>query len=87
MAKAKRQSGISSDLLRQQVEERAYALWESQGRLHGHDLDHWLQAEIEINAAQLTSPKSATTRKRATTTTGRRPSKGKSNGASAAAPT
>lgn len=30
------------------VRERAYAIWEQQGRPDGKSLDHWLQAEAEI---------------------------------------
>ncbi len=32
-----------------QVHERAFGLWEAAGRPHGHDLDHWLQAEHEVS--------------------------------------
>jgi len=31
-----------------QVELRAYSLFVEGGRVHGHDLDHWLAAEQEI---------------------------------------
>jgi hypothetical protein len=34
-----------------QIEERAYALWESEGRPDGRDLVHWCQAESEVMAA------------------------------------
>ena len=27
---------------------RAHQLWEEAGCLHGHDVDHWLQAEKEL---------------------------------------
>jgi len=30
------------------VRERAYAIWEQQGRPDGKSLDHWLPAEAEI---------------------------------------
>jgi Protein of unknown function (DUF2934) len=40
---------ISEDL-RQKIQERAYAIWEGQGKLHGCDCEHWLQAEAEIKA-------------------------------------
>jgi hypothetical protein len=40
-----------AEALRRRVEERAYALWESEGRPHGRDLDHWRQAEAEIMGA------------------------------------
>jgi hypothetical protein len=34
--------------LRRGIEERAYALWEADGRPDGRALDYWLQAEQEI---------------------------------------
>ena len=30
------------------IRERAYALWEEDGRIDGRDVDHWLRAEEEI---------------------------------------
>ena len=33
---------------RHRIEERAYALWEADGRPEGRALDYWLQAEQEI---------------------------------------
>jgi hypothetical protein len=35
----------------QQIRERAYAIWESEGRPHGRDADHWRQASEELAAA------------------------------------
>jgi hypothetical protein len=32
----------------QQIRERAYSIWEQEGRPHGRDLDHRLRAEAEI---------------------------------------
>ena len=29
------------------INNRAYALWEQNGREHGHDHEHWLQANAE----------------------------------------
>lgn len=43
-----------AEALHKQVAERAYALWESEGRPHGRDLDHWRQAECEIMASGTT---------------------------------
>ena len=34
----------------QQIRERAYSIWEREGRPHGRDLDHQLRAEAEIAA-------------------------------------
>lgn len=33
---------------RQRVRERAYAIWEEEGREHGNDLAHWFRAKAEI---------------------------------------
>ena len=32
---------------KQRIRERAYELWEREGRPHGRDMDHWVQAERE----------------------------------------
>ena len=32
----------------QQIQQRAYELYEQRGRTDGHELDDWLQAESEI---------------------------------------
>ncbi len=31
------------------IRERAYAIWEREGRPHGRDREHWRQAEAEIS--------------------------------------
>jgi hypothetical protein len=36
----------------QQIQQRAYELYERRGRTDGHDLDDWLQAEYEIKGTQ-----------------------------------
>jgi hypothetical protein len=39
------------------ISERAYAIWEQQGRPDGQALDHWLQAEAELqDAGQTQAP-------------------------------
>lgn len=38
----------------QAIRERAYAIWEEEGRPEGHHLDHWLRAEAEINLSSST---------------------------------
>jgi len=35
--------------LEEQIAKRAYDLWHRRGRVHGGDLNDWLQAEREIN--------------------------------------
>ena len=32
----------------QAVARRAYAIYEKQGSLHGHDVKHWLEAEAQL---------------------------------------
>lgn len=39
---------IQSEALHKEVEERAYALWEIEGRPQGRELAHWLKAESEV---------------------------------------
>ena len=36
------------------IRERAYAIWEEEGRPEGHHLDHRLRAEAEINLSSNT---------------------------------
>lgn len=35
-------------LTHENVASRAYAIWESEGRLDGNSFDHWLRAEREL---------------------------------------
>ena len=44
-------SGEGESTGEQAIRERAYAIWEQEGRPDGKDLDHWLRAEAEIIAA------------------------------------
>jgi Protein of unknown function (DUF2934) len=38
----------------QAIRERAYAIWEEEGRPEGRHLDHWLRAEAEVNPSSTT---------------------------------
>ena len=38
--------------IEQQIQKRAYELYEQRGRTDGHELDDWLQAECEIKRTQ-----------------------------------
>lgn len=38
--------GISEDAIR----ERAYHIWEREGRPHGRDFEHWVRAQVELIA-------------------------------------
>jgi hypothetical protein len=49
---AKKAEGSVREDLQAQTARRAYAIWESMGRPHGYDRQHWLQAEAELSAAK-----------------------------------
>ena len=38
----------SQELTEEIIRKRAYELFELQGCQHGHDVEHWLQAETEV---------------------------------------
>ncbi|TMJ71995.1 MAG: DUF2934 domain-containing protein [Alphaproteobacteria bacterium] len=38
--------------IQDEIARRAYEIFEQRGRLHGHDLDDWLQAERELRGRQ-----------------------------------
>jgi hypothetical protein len=38
--------------IEQQIQQRAYELYERRGKTDGHDLEDWLQAECEIKGPQ-----------------------------------
>lgn len=40
--------GISDEA----VKERAYHIWVREGRPHGRDFEHWVQAQVELEAEQ-----------------------------------
>jgi hypothetical protein len=42
---------ISGDLT-QKIRQRAYEIWEREGRPHGRDRIHWLRAEAEMRDAR-----------------------------------
>jgi Protein of unknown function (DUF2934) len=44
-------SGEGQSMREQAIRERAYAIWDDEGRPDGKDLDHWLRAEAEIISA------------------------------------
>ena len=47
-------SGDGQIAKEQAIRERAYAIWEEEGRPEGCHLDHWLRAEAEINLSPST---------------------------------
>ncbi len=36
---------LSGEVLHEEIAKKAYKLFENRGRIHGHDLDDWLEAE------------------------------------------
>lgn len=48
---ATKKAPADADMLRKRTEERAYALWEGEGRPDSRHLDHWCQAEAETTAS------------------------------------
>jgi hypothetical protein len=42
------QQAVTAEDLQQQIMRRAFELYEQRGKVHGFDLDDWLQAEAEI---------------------------------------
>ncbi len=53
---ATKEAPKDAEVLRKRMEERAYALWEGEGRPHGRHLDHWCQAEAETTVSADTGP-------------------------------
>ena len=49
---AKSDEQIVLSPIEQQIQRRAYELYEQRGRTDGHDLGDWLQAEYEIKGRQ-----------------------------------
>lgn len=41
---------ISEEKLNQLIRERAYSLWEEQGRPDGQDFNNWVRAEKEVKS-------------------------------------
>jgi hypothetical protein len=41
-------TGAQPQNLEEQIRQRAYELYEAQGREDGHDLDDWLRAEEQV---------------------------------------
>ena len=47
-------SGDGQAIKEQIIRERAYAIWEEEGRPEDRHLDHWLRAEAEIDRSATT---------------------------------
>ncbi|WP_238179607.1 DUF2934 domain-containing protein, partial [Methylobacterium dankookense] len=44
------------EITEHQVRERAYYIWEGEGRVHGRADSHWLRAEAELRVAPEAKP-------------------------------
>lgn len=53
------------------VAERAYGIWEQEGRPEGREIEHWLRAEAEIRAAAEAGDAMRPARRSATKSTAR----------------
>jgi hypothetical protein len=42
---------LSATMIHNDVQRRAHELYCERGSEHGHDMDHWLQAEREVRSA------------------------------------
>jgi hypothetical protein len=49
-AQRAKEAGMDSD--NEKIRARAYELWDRDGRQHGRDEEHWLEAERELGAAR-----------------------------------
>jgi hypothetical protein len=47
---------MTNNDLTPQILQRAYEIWESEGRPHGRDKTHWFMAEAEVSTAQPGNP-------------------------------
>jgi hypothetical protein len=45
-----------------EIRRRAYANWLDEGKIHGRDLEHWREAELEIAREALLAAKLAKTK-------------------------
>ena len=45
-----KESACASGVLREEVEKKAYHIWEAEGKPSGKDWDIWLRAEKEVCA-------------------------------------
>ena len=60
----KRALRTGESYFRGQVRERAYDLWERDGRLHGRHTEHWARAEGELNRRSGTDRRTSAVRVR-----------------------
>jgi hypothetical protein len=42
------QTAIADSVMRDEVARRAYSIYQNQGCMPGNDLQHWLEAEVEV---------------------------------------
>jgi hypothetical protein len=50
----------NDEIVREQIEKKAYELWEQRGRVHGHDVEDWLNAaQMVLDEAAAQKPQKA----------------------------
>ena len=52
---AKQLNGSNSRPTHEEIAQRARAIYEQKGRVPGHDLENWLEAEAQLMAGRKTS--------------------------------
>ncbi len=55
---AKQLNGPNSKPSHEEIAQRARAIYEQKGRIPGHDLENWLEAEAQLMAGRKTSSES-----------------------------
>ena len=50
---------VQPDVTHEQIAMRAYEFFQQDGGVHGHHVDHWLRAEMELKAFAQQPPKRA----------------------------
>jgi len=54
---AKPKPSVQPDVTHEQIAMRAYEYFQQDGGVHGHHVDHWLRAEMELKSFAQQPPK------------------------------
>jgi hypothetical protein len=55
----KPKTGVHMTIGTEEVQHRAYLIWESEGRPDGRAFEHWVQAETELAKERADAPEAA----------------------------
>lgn len=56
---AKTSPSVQPDVTHEAIAMRAYEFFQQEGGVHGHHVDHWLRAEIELKSLAQQPPRHA----------------------------